>query len=83
LYGITVYAAMTIIAATAAFLFSEWVREPGAPAPERLGLTSLAAGLLWPVLLIGILQCLAVAVVQSRLRVTTNPIVPSREDARA
>jgi hypothetical protein len=82
MYGIAVYAVLATVVAAAAFLFSEWIREPGTPAPDRPGLTALAAGLVWPVLVIGILQCLAVAAVESRLRVTTNPIVRSREDAR-
>jgi len=64
---ITFYATVAMAVAAAAFLFSEWVREPGGSAPNSPGAVAIAAGLLWPVLAIGLVQWLLIAAVASRV----------------
>ena len=63
---ITFYATVAVVVAAAAFLFSEWVREPGGAAPDKPGAVAVAAGLLWPILAIGLVQWLLIAALASR-----------------
>jgi hypothetical protein len=42
------YVFVAMIVAAAAFLVSEWIRLPGAAAPDRLGLVAVLAVLSWP-----------------------------------
>ena len=48
------YAAVAVVAAIAVFLLAEWVRSPHVPAPEHAGFYAAIAGLLWPVVIVGI-----------------------------
>lgn len=57
LNGITLYLIVATMAAAAIFLFAEWIREPGVPAPNHPGRVALIAGLLWPLVVIGLAQC--------------------------
>lgn len=59
--GLVFYVVAAAIVAVAAFLLSEWVREPGTQAAERPGLIAVLAGLLWPVMAIGLAQGTVVA----------------------
>ena len=52
LYG---YAAVALVAAVVVFVTSARLGDERRPGPERLGL-SLAAGALWPVLLLGLAE---------------------------
>ena len=83
--GIAVYAAVAVVCAVAAFLFAEWSREPGMPAPDNLGVLALLAGLLWPVLIIGLAQFAAIAAAQARVRAAAREKVTTgqREEFRA
>lgn len=51
------YAAAAIVVGAALFLLAEFRRAPGQPAPQHPGRYAVAAGLLWPVLVIGAAQC--------------------------
>ena len=42
--------------AVIALLVAEWVLKPGAPAPEHPGFFAALAGLLWPAVIIGLVQ---------------------------
>lgn len=64
----SVYAALAIVSAIAWFLVAEWLREPGAPASGCQGRCATVAGLLWPVVLVGIVQWGLIIAVQSWLR---------------
>lgn len=73
---LTIYAGLAFFVAIAVFLTSEWVREPGAPAPDTPGLFAIAAGLLWPVVLVAALQFALCVTVLSRGR-ARNRLRPS------
>ncbi len=60
------YFAVAVIAAAAVFLAAEWVREPGTRAPDHPGRTALAAGLLWPIVLVGLGQCALMVAAHNR-----------------
>lgn len=65
---LTVYVTVAIAVAVAAFLFTEWVRDPGATAPDGPGALAIVAGLLWPVLAVGLIQWLLIAALASWIR---------------
>lgn len=67
MFGIASYLAVATIASVTVFLVAEWFREPGAPAPDHPGRIALIAGLLWPMLLLGLAQCVLVAAVHDKL----------------
>lgn len=64
MFWIAIYAALATVAAVAVHLLAEWHRDPGVPAPDRPGLCAVAAGLLWPLLVLGIAQWGLVVAVQ-------------------
>jgi hypothetical protein len=66
--GTIVYAGVALTVTVAMFLASEWMREPGSPAPDNPGLFAVTAGLLWPILLIAVVQCALYSTVLARLR---------------
>jgi hypothetical protein len=66
--SITLYGTVAIAVAVAAFLFSEWIREPGGTKPDLPGALAVVAGLLWPALAVGFIQWLLIAFVASRIR---------------
>lgn len=68
---IIVYAAGAVAVAVAAFLFSEWVRDPGGSPPDGPGALAVVAGLLWPVLAVGLIQWLLIAALAARIREAT------------
>lgn len=51
-----VYASVAIIVAGGLFVWAGWVRERDAPGPDQPGWTALAAGVLWPVLVLALVQ---------------------------
>ncbi len=51
------YAAAAFVVGAALFVCAEFQRAPGTPALRRPGTWALAAGVLWPVLLIAVAQC--------------------------
>ena len=71
LYGIT-----AIAVAVAAFLFAEWVREPASTDLNRPGALAVLTGLLWPLVVAGLVELGLLAVVRSRLRGHNPPVVP-------
>jgi hypothetical protein len=83
LIGIASYVVVAVIVATAAFLVSEWIRRPGAPAPDRLGLVALVAGLLWPVLAVGLVQWAMVAALHRKLRREAALVIRIPADVRS
>lgn len=83
LIGIASYAVVAVIVAAAAFFVSEWIRLPGAPAPDRLGLVALSAGLLWPVLAVGLAQWAMVAALHRKLRREAAPAIRIPADVRS
>lgn len=68
------YAAVAVVAAVAVFLLAEWLRLPGVPAPDNPARYALVAGLLWPVLLVGVAQWAMIAAVASRMRRVAPPV---------
>ncbi len=80
--GIIFYAVVSVIVAVAAFLVSEWIREPGVPAPDRPGAVAAVAGILWPVLLIGAAQWALVAAAHRRLRRQVSSVPDPRVEVR-
>lgn len=79
--GIVVYLGVALFCAAAVFLFAEWSREPGVTAPDNPGVLAVIAGLVWPVLILGIAQLAAVAAARARLRAATEPVARVREDS--
>ncbi len=61
------YAAVAFVVGAALFVFAEFQRAPGTPAPRRPGIWALVAGFLWPVLLIAFAQCGVLLAVGHRL----------------
>lgn len=59
--GTGLYLAVAIVVAAAILIGAEWLREPGAPAPDHTRVVGLFAGLLWPVLALGVLELSLVA----------------------
>ena len=72
--SMSLYAAVAVVAAIAVFLLAEWLRIPGVPAPGNPGRYAVVAGLLWPVLVLGIAQWALVAMVATRLRPSARPV---------
>jgi len=70
---IAFYAALAMVTATAVFLLADRLREPGVPTPHRPGRWAMVAGLLWPVLVVGLAQCGLIVIVRKRLRRATRP----------
>lgn len=68
---IGLYTATAAVIGVALFVLAEFQRELGAPPPRRPGVSAMAAGFLWPVLVIGVLQCVLLLAVRHRLRRAT------------
>lgn len=66
--GAIVYAVVAWTVAVGVFLAGEWVRAPGSPAPDSPGLFAIAAGVLWPLLVVAGVQWALYSAVISRLR---------------
>lgn len=66
MFGIASYLAVAVITAVAAFLIAEWTRQPGARAADHPGRAAMAAGLLWPVVLVGVAQCAVVVMAHNK-----------------
>lgn len=64
---IVLYGTIAIVVAAAAFVAAEWLRTPTVPAPDRPASVAVAAGLLWPVLIAGLVQLGVFAFVRARL----------------
>ena len=61
------YAATALVVGAALFVLAEFHRDSGAAGPQRPGVHAMAAGFLWPVLLIALAQCGALVVVRRRM----------------
>jgi hypothetical protein len=70
----SLYAAVAVIAAIAVSLLAERLRMPGVPAPDNPARYAVFAGLLWPVLILGIAQWGVIAMVASWLRRSARPV---------
>ena len=68
MFWIALYGIVALAVAVIALLVAEWVRDPGAPAPEHPGFFAALAGLLWPALLIGIAELAVVCCAGRRFR---------------
>ena len=82
LSGVVLYLVVAAAVAIATFLLSEWVRLPGASAPDHLGLMAVAAGLLWPVLAVGLAQFALVSAVHRRILGKAATLSKARVAAR-
>lgn len=71
---LALYVATGFVVGAALFVYAEFHRAPGVPAPLRPGLCAIAAGLLWPVLLIGAAQCALVVAAGRRLSRVAVPL---------
>lgn len=79
MFWIALYGIVATAVAVIALLVAEWVREPGAPAPEHPGFFAALAGLLWPAVVIGLVQWGLIAAVASPER-RTNPMAVAFDD---
>lgn len=92
MFWFLVYASVAIIVAGGLFVWAGWVRERDAPGPDHPGWTALAAGVLWPVLVLALVQLgvlvMAAGYVRSALpgrhgrRATSQPAEPPYPLAR-
>lgn len=80
--GIVFYLVVAAIVVVAAFLLAEWIRQPGIPAPDHPGALAVIAGLLWPVLAVGLVQWVLVAAVHRKMRRAVVPVPPARVDVK-
>lgn len=67
------YAAMAIVVAATALVAAGWVRDSHVAAPDRPGVTAVCAGLLWPIVVVGVVELLAVMGLRRTLRSHTQP----------
>lgn len=81
--GITLYLIVATMASAAIFLFAEWIREPGVPAPDHPGRIAVIAGLLWPLVVIGLAQCALVVAAGNRWGGGSAPAMRIRVGAKA
>lgn len=77
-----VYGAIAAIVSVAALVFSDWAREPGAPAPSHPRLLALVAGLAWPVVVVGLVQWGLIAAYASRVSRVARPSAPAEPIVR-
>lgn len=70
-YGVVVNAV-----AVATFLFAELVREPHMTDWNRLEVLAVLTGLLWPVMVVGLLELVLLVVIRSMLRFRSPMVVP-------
>ncbi len=70
---IILYAATALVVGVALFVLAEFRREPGTPAPQWPGACAMAAGFLWPALLVGAVQCVLVVAVGRRVGHAASP----------
>ena len=66
--GIASYLTVAAVVAVAAFLLAEWIRRPGARAPDHPARVAVVAGLLWPMVVLGLAQWALVVAVHKRRR---------------
>lgn len=62
------YAGVAVLVAMVALAGAGWVRDAHVSAPDRPGVTAVFAGLLWPLVLVGLVELLAVMGIRSSLR---------------
>ena len=56
MFGIVVYFSVAVTVGGSVFVAAEWVRIGTADPPDDPGLTCLFAGVLWPVLILGVAE---------------------------
>lgn len=66
---ISTYATIAVLVATVSIVMAEWARDAHVAAPDRPGMTAIVAGLLWPVLAVGMVQVLTLIGVRHGLRI--------------
>lgn len=59
--GAGLYLGVAVVVAVAILVGAEWVRDSDAHAPCHPGIVGVCAGLLWPLLAIGVLELIVVA----------------------
>ncbi|MCB1292175.1 hypothetical protein [Mycolicibacterium sp.] len=70
------YGVVVIAVAVATFLFTELVREPHMTDRNRLEILAVLTGLLWPVMVVGLLELVLLVVIRSMLRLRDPMVVP-------
>lgn len=70
------YLAMAVFVAAVALVAAGWFRDLHVAAPDRPGVTAAVAGLLWPIVLVGIVELLAVIGLRSSFRSRVQPVAP-------
>lgn len=70
------YFAMAVLVAAIALVAAGWFRDVHVAAPDRPGVTAAVAGLLWPIVLVGIVELLAVIGLRSSLRSRVQLVSP-------
>lgn len=76
MHWISGYFAMAIFVAAVALVAAGWFRDAHIAAPDRPGVTAAVAGLLWPIVLVGVVELLAVVGVRSGLRSRVRYVPP-------
>ena len=79
MFWIALYGIVALAASVTALLVAEWIREPGARGPEHPGFFAALAGLLWPAVMIGLVQWGLIAAVASPER-RRNPVAVALDD---
>ena len=79
MFWIALYGIVALAVAVIALLVAEWVREPGAPAREHPGFFAALAGLLWPAVIIGLVQWGLIAAAASPER-RSNAVADTVDD---
>jgi hypothetical protein len=63
-----VYVSAALVVAPSIFVWAEWIHKDPLPQPERRWLYSLLAGLLWPLLVVGLVQFALIATIRTWVR---------------
>lgn len=63
MFWVGFYPVTALVAAVAIFLLAQWLRRPDVPAPDCPGRRAAVAGLLWPVLILGMAQWVLIAAI--------------------
>lgn len=76
------YATLAAVVAIVALVGAEWFRDAHIGAADRPGVAAVLAGLLWPIVLVGMVELLAVMGVRICLRSHTGPVPRHKPELR-
>ena len=68
------YATLAALVAIVALVGAGWFRDAHIGAPDRPGVAAVLAGLLWPIVLVGMVELVAVIGLRIGLRSHTRPV---------